>query len=96
MVDFIAVDRYDACGPPTDCDGPREGTGVVPVAAPPGDPRQAFAPLRAKNRWTNNDERREDSLLQEAWKTAEATNPSPDGWHFVPCPRCGGKPKKED
>jgi 8-oxo-dGTP pyrophosphatase MutT (NUDIX family)/2'-5' RNA ligase len=31
------------------------------------------------------------------WEAAEAVEPDPSGWHFVPCPTCGGsgKPKPE-
>jgi hypothetical protein len=29
------------------------------------------------------------------WLTAEAAQPSSDGWHFVRCPDCGGTGRRE-
>jgi hypothetical protein len=32
----------------------------------------------------------DDQYYRDAWKQAEAADPSDDGWHFVQCPTCGG------
>lgn len=74
------VDRYTALGPPSDCKGPCEGTGFVPVFVskkriPKG--RRAVFKL---------DET--DPELRRRWDAAERVEPSKDGWHFVPCPTC--------
>lgn len=31
----------------------------------------------------------------DLWRVAEAKAPSDDGWHFVPCPTCGGTGKEK-
>jgi len=34
-----------------------------------------------------------DPVLKKLWDEAELKNHSGDGWHFVVCPKCGGKRK---
>ena len=92
MAEVAFTDRY--VRPPNGCKGPCEGTGAVPVCAPPGDPRRTFyAPRLGRNitstfpgPWKDKDD--ESLALQEAWKAAEAKQRSEDGTHFVRCPRC--------
>lgn len=81
---FEVADRYDVMGPPNGCDGPCDGTGVVPV--PPPAPRHLADVWCEDAAWTSDDD--ESVALREAWRAAEAAHESDDGWHFVPCPRC--------
>ena len=82
------TDRYQAMGipypgPETMCLGDCEGTGVVPIQFNrPGDALTLIEVAGKDNRY------------REAWDTAEAKNPSDDGWHFVACRDCQGTGKK--
>jgi hypothetical protein len=72
-------DRYTALGiEPTDCDGPCEGTGVVPVWMPPAEPEVGSLASMPED----------DPVLIDLWRKAEEKSPAKDGWHFVPCPKC--------
>ena len=70
--------------PKTMCGGDCEGTGYVPVNFREPSPGQAY--------FVYSDE--DDRLYHDPWDAAEAADPSEDGYHFLPCPQCGGTGKK--
>lgn len=72
--------RYDVLGPPNGCHGDCEGTGLIPHF----EQSAVSSPMAA---WRN---RRDDDppIYRVLWYLMEATDPTDDGWHFVPCPTC--------
>lgn len=67
----------------TMCPGDCEGTGYVPINFREPAPGEAY--------FVYSDE--DEALYRDAWETAEALEPSEDGYHFLTCPTCGGTGK---
>lgn len=87
------TDRYDALGIPrpdplTACQGPCEGTGLVPVFI------DTPAAQRRRGEGGAKPDNETDPRLVDLWRAAEAAKPSDDGWHFVGCPDCEGTGKR--
>ncbi len=81
------TDRYQALGIPqpdskTMCKGQCEATGWVPIGCPP-----SLLPLGSNKAAAIDDD---EEPWRSLWIAADAKKPSKDGWHFVPCPDCGG------
>lgn len=45
-----------------------------------------FVPVRANDK---------DPVYRALWHLAEQLSHAEDGWHFVPCPACGGTGQRE-
>lgn len=94
MSGFSGDDRYSAAGidcPDTEtvCGGECEGMGIIPIfmktAAINPDYYSDFVMLEDSEK---------DPTLIKLWKEAEKELSSPDGYHFVTCPICGGSGKR--